>query len=141
MEPEEWYIHGERMGYYEDLRITENDAFRFSRPCGRNHIYRGLQFPLPFLSQQRPFGKRRPSGLYRRGGAGFLKKNAGGSWRELPSLAEKPTLQPDLEDFIQKVRALEYQIKLDTNGYRPEVLKRLCEKRPRRLCGHGHKSM
>ena len=40
----------------------------------------------------------------------------------------EPTLQPDLEDFIQKVRALEYQIKLDTNGYRPEVLKRLCEK-------------
>lgn len=52
MEPEEWYIHVERMGYYEDLRITENDAFRFSRPCGRNHIYRGLQFPLPLLSQQ-----------------------------------------------------------------------------------------
>ena len=123
MEPEEWYIHVERMGYYEDLRITENDAFRFSRPCGRNHIYRGLQFPLPLLSQQRPFGKRRPGGLYRRGGAGFPKKTEGAA-----ITGGEPTLQPDLEDFIQKVRALGYQIKLDTNGYRPEVLKRLCEK-------------
>ncbi len=39
----------------------------------------------------------------------------------------EPTLQPDLEDFIQKVRALGYLIKLDTNGYRPGVLKRLVE--------------
>ena len=42
--------------------------------------------------------------------------------------SDAPAAFTDLEDFIQKVRALEYQIKLDTNGYRPEVLKRLCEK-------------
>ena len=34
----------------------------------------------------------------------------------------EPTLQPDLKDFIIKVRALGYKIKLDTNGYRPEVI-------------------
>jgi pyruvate formate lyase activating enzyme len=37
----------------------------------------------------------------------------------------EPTLQPDLEDFIIKVRELGYQIKLDTNGTHPDVLRRL----------------
>jgi len=37
----------------------------------------------------------------------------------------EPTLQPDLRDFIEKVRALGLLIKLDTNGYRPDVLKAL----------------
>lgn len=39
----------------------------------------------------------------------------------------EPTLAPDLEDFIRKIRALGFSVKLDTNGYRPEVLIRLCE--------------
>ena len=34
----------------------------------------------------------------------------------------EPTLQPDLPDFIRKIRELGYLVKLDTNGYRPEVL-------------------
>lgn len=37
----------------------------------------------------------------------------------------EPTLQPDICDFIIKVRALGYKIKLDTNGLKPDVLKRL----------------
>ena len=37
----------------------------------------------------------------------------------------EPTLQPDLKDFIIKVKALGYNVKLDTNGYKPEVLKDL----------------
>lgn len=39
----------------------------------------------------------------------------------------EPTLQPDLEEFIREVRNLGYQVKLDSNGYRPEVLRRLLE--------------
>lgn len=39
----------------------------------------------------------------------------------------EPTLQPDLESFIRKVKEMEYLVKLDTNGYRPEVLKLLAE--------------
>lgn len=35
----------------------------------------------------------------------------------------EPTLQPDLKDFIKKIKDLGYSIKLDTNGYRPEALK------------------
>ena len=57
----------------------------------------------------------------------FLKKRRG-ILEGAAITGGEPTLQPDLEDFIQKVRALGYRIKLDTNGYRPEVLKRLCEK-------------
>lgn len=41
----------------------------------------------------------------------------------------EPTLQEDLPDFICQVRNLGYRIKLDTNGYRPEILKRLLEER------------
>lgn len=34
----------------------------------------------------------------------------------------EPTLQPDLPAFIKKVRSLDFKIKLDTNGYRPDVI-------------------
>lgn len=40
----------------------------------------------------------------------------------------EPALQPDLEQFIRKVRELGLKVKLDTNGYRPEVLMDLCRK-------------
>lgn len=38
----------------------------------------------------------------------------------------EPTIQADLINFIKKIRAIgTYSIKLDTNGYRPDVLKRV----------------
>lgn len=37
----------------------------------------------------------------------------------------EPTLQKDLRDFIQKIKDMGYLVKLDTNGYRPEMLERL----------------
>ena len=37
----------------------------------------------------------------------------------------EPTLQPDLADFIKKIRELGFKVKLDTNGNNPEVLKTL----------------
>lgn len=40
----------------------------------------------------------------------------------------EPTLSPDLEDFIRKIRKMGYPVKLDTNGSHPEVLKNLTEK-------------
>ena len=41
----------------------------------------------------------------------------------------EPTLQGDLPDFIRKIKALGYEVKLDTNGYLPEVLKRLMDEK------------
>ena len=40
----------------------------------------------------------------------------------------EPTLQPDLEDFIRRIRSMGLAVKLDTNGYRPGLLKDLCKK-------------
>lgn len=37
----------------------------------------------------------------------------------------EPTLQKDLADFIRRVKELGYLVKLDTNGYRPDVLEAL----------------
>ncbi len=37
----------------------------------------------------------------------------------------EPTLQPDLSVFFHRVRSMGYQIKLDTNGSRPEALAEL----------------
>ena len=39
----------------------------------------------------------------------------------------EPTLNRDLDAFIRSIRKLGYRIKLDTNGYTPEVLKRLLD--------------
>jgi pyruvate formate lyase activating enzyme len=39
----------------------------------------------------------------------------------------EPTLQPGLADFLRDVRRLGLAAKLDTNGYRPEVLRNLLE--------------
>lgn len=41
----------------------------------------------------------------------------------------EPTLQKDLGSFIEKLKEMDYQVKLDTNGYRPDVLRDLCEKK------------
>lgn len=40
----------------------------------------------------------------------------------------EPTLNADLEDFIRRIRELDYKIKLDTNGYFPDILTRLCDR-------------
>ncbi len=37
----------------------------------------------------------------------------------------EPTLMPDLYEFIYKIKSLGYLVKLDSNGYRPEVIKSL----------------
>ncbi|MCK9365035.1 MAG: anaerobic ribonucleoside-triphosphate reductase activating protein [Syntrophales bacterium] len=41
----------------------------------------------------------------------------------------EPTLQPDLENFLQKVKELGYLVKLDTNGSNPEVIEKLIKRR------------
>ncbi len=41
----------------------------------------------------------------------------------------EPTLQPDLDIFIEKVKAMGYLIKLDTNGTFPNVIEKLAKKK------------
>ncbi len=37
----------------------------------------------------------------------------------------EPTIQPDIVDFVKKIKNLGYKVKLDTNGARPDVLRKL----------------
>ncbi len=37
----------------------------------------------------------------------------------------EPSVQPDLKEFIQQIKAMGYDVKLDTNGNHPEVLESL----------------
>lgn len=57
---------------------------------------------------------------------GFLKRRQG-MLDGVVITGGEPTIHPDLEAFIRKVRALGYAIKLDTNGNRPDVLQRLID--------------
>lgn len=41
----------------------------------------------------------------------------------------EPTLQADLADFVRALQALGLAVKLDTNGYRPQVLRQLLRER------------
>ena len=41
----------------------------------------------------------------------------------------EPTLSQDLPEFCQKIKKLGYQIKIDTNGSNPEMLKNLIDKK------------
>ncbi len=40
----------------------------------------------------------------------------------------EPLMQPDIEEFIIKIKELGFKVKLDTNGFYPEKLKALLEK-------------
>ena len=37
----------------------------------------------------------------------------------------EPTLQPDLPEFIREIRDMGFAVKLDTNGFRPDVLEKV----------------
>lgn len=58
----------------------------------------------------------------------FLRKRVGVVEGVVISGGE-PTIQKDLEKFARKIKKMGYQIKLDTNGNRPDVLKKLLEKK------------
>ncbi len=56
----------------------------------------------------------------------FLKKRRG-ILEGVCITGGEPTLQPDLKDFIKSVKDMGFLVKLDTNGYRPDVLEDLCK--------------
>lgn len=41
----------------------------------------------------------------------------------------EPTLQPDLEAFVGRIKGMGYLVKLDTNGTKPQVIKKLIDKK------------
>ncbi len=57
---------------------------------------------------------------------GFLQKRRGVIEGVVVTGGE-PTLQPDLADFLRKIKALGFKVKLDTNGTKPNTLKELID--------------
>ena len=57
----------------------------------------------------------------------LLKKAEGGWYRSICISGGEPTLQPDLPEFIKKLKELGLSIKIDTNGSNPEMLQRLLD--------------
>ena len=63
----------------------------------------------------------------------FLKKRKG-KLEGVCITGGEPTLQPDLVEFIKKIKALGFLVKLDTNGARPDVLKKLLDLKKKQDC-------
>ncbi len=58
----------------------------------------------------------------------FLKKRKG-KIEGVCITGGEPTLQPDLLEFMKKIRTLGFLVKLDTNGARPDVLKKIIDQK------------
>ena len=58
----------------------------------------------------------------------FLKKRYG-ILKGVCISGGEPTLQPDLADFLEKIKEIGYLIKLDTNGYKPDVIEDLIKRK------------
>lgn len=85
----------------------------------------GCNFRCPFCHNSDLLGNDSPPAFTEEEVLAFLAKRRG-ILEGVAITGGEPTLQPDLREFIWKVRELGYRIKLDTNGYRPDVLKELC---------------
>ncbi|WP_349945251.1 anaerobic ribonucleoside-triphosphate reductase activating protein [Lacrimispora sp. BS-2] len=84
----------------------------------------GCNFRCPFCHNSELIGSEAKSIFSEEEILGFLNKRKG-ILEGVCITGGEPTLAEDLEPFIRKIRDLGYLIKLDTNGYRPEVLKSL----------------
>lgn len=84
----------------------------------------GCNFRCPFCHNSGLLGPEAESLFTENDILDFLKKRKG-ILEGVCITGGEPTLDRDLEPFIRKIRELGYLVKLDTNGYRPEVLKEL----------------
>ncbi len=84
----------------------------------------GCNFRCPFCHNSELLGNDAPASYSEEEILAFLKKRSG-VLEGVAITGGEPTLQPDLREFVEKVRGLGLEIKLDTNGYKPDVLKSL----------------
>src|SRR5665647_2062587 len=56
----------------------------------------------------------------------FLKKRRG-KLEGVCITGGEPLIQPDIIDFIKKIKKLGFLVKLDTNGARPDLLKKIID--------------
>lgn len=86
----------------------------------------GCNFRCPFCHNSELLGQEAEAAYSSEEILGFLQKRRN-ILEGVCITGGEPTLQADLADFIRAVRDLGLAVKLDTNGYRPEVLISLCE--------------
>ncbi len=80
----------------------------------------GCNFCCPFCHNKDLVIERNPELISEQEVLAFLKKRKG-ILEGVCITGGEPTLQPDLKDFIRKIKQLGYLVKLDTNGYRPDA--------------------
>lgn len=86
----------------------------------------GCNFRCPFCHNSELLGQNAPQFIMADELFAFLQKRQGLLEAVCISGGE-PTLQPKLSEFISKIKELNFLVKLDTNGYRPDVLLQLLE--------------
>ncbi len=84
----------------------------------------GCNFRCPFCHNSSLLGKAQEPPIPREELMAFLKKRAG-LLDGVCITGGEPTLQKELPSLLQDIKALGYAVKLDTNGYRPDILKEL----------------
>lgn len=86
----------------------------------------GCNFRCPFCHNSELLGQDAPQFITEEELFAFLRKRQGLLEAVCISGGE-PTLQPELPEFIGKIRKLGFLVKLDTNGYKPAVLRQLLQ--------------
>lgn len=86
----------------------------------------GCNFRCPFCHNSDLLGGSAPELMTAEELLSFLKRRQG-ILEGVCITGGEPTLWPeDAAALMQRIKEMDYQIKLDTNGYRPQVLKDLC---------------
>lgn len=86
----------------------------------------GCNFRCPFCHNSDLLGNDGPEPVSEETLFAFLKKRVG-LLDAVCVTGGEPTLQKDLPELLEKIKALGYLVKLDTNGNRPDVLKAVVE--------------
>ena len=84
----------------------------------------GCNFRCPFCHNSQLLGADAQPYMTRSELLAFLQKRKG-ILDGVCITGGEPTLQKDLGDLLRQIKSLGYPVKLDTNGYRPDVLKAL----------------
>ena len=88
----------------------------------------GCNFLCPFCHNSELIGNDADDIMTEEEFFDFLKKRQG-ILEGVCITGGEPTLRSELADFIKKIKDLGYKVKLDTNGYKPGVLKKLIDEK------------
>ncbi|MCF7795199.1 anaerobic ribonucleoside-triphosphate reductase activating protein [Patescibacteria group bacterium] len=100
-------------------------AIVFTQGCNfRCHYCYNPMLVLPKVADNGKYGQESSSYISEESFFSFLEKRKG-KLNGVVITGGEPTLHKDLPIFIEKIKGLGYDVKLDTNGTNPELLKSL----------------